>query len=141
MPLQKSRRRRARSFSTPWRLRMTGWLALNLSATSCAEAKDVGETTVGLDVAGTWRTTGLGWTFGAEGTDSMGRSLGGRGRTADTSPTGSGGGGGAAGRVRGTVSRTGRAGAAVRVTVWAGADRAGAERAAAISRGSRAGAT
>src|SRR5215207_5445209 len=57
MPLQKSRSRRDSSRSTPWRFRITGWEALNLSATSCAWLNDFGEITEGLAWADTARTT------------------------------------------------------------------------------------
>ena len=47
------------SLSTPWRFRITGWDALNLSATSWAWLNDFGEITEGLAWADTARTTDL----------------------------------------------------------------------------------
>src|SRR3954469_2588082 len=83
MPLQKSRSRRDSSRSTPWRLTMTGWFALNLSATSCALLKVLGETTTGLALAATVRTADLG--LDGSGELSTERSFGGRVRTTDPS--------------------------------------------------------
>ena len=52
-------RRRARSRSAPCRFMITGWLPLNLSATSCASLNEIGVTTWGftLDATGMGRTT------------------------------------------------------------------------------------
>src|SRR5713101_5073611 len=44
-PLEKSISRRCNSRGRPWRFRMTGWLALRRSPTSCASLKPCGSTT------------------------------------------------------------------------------------------------
>ena len=57
-PLEKSIRRRCSSRLTPWRLRITGWLALSRSPTSWASLKPWGSTTcTRADVDGIARTT------------------------------------------------------------------------------------
>src|SRR5690606_10336849 len=88
MPLQKSRSRRDSSLSTPWRFKITGWEALNLSATSCAWLNDFGEITEGLAWADTARTTDL--VLGGGGAASPRDD--GRVRAADCSATGAGAG-------------------------------------------------
>src|SRR5215213_2619969 len=117
MPLQKSSNRRDRSFSTPCRLRMTGWLALKRSATSWAWLNDLGAMTDGFAFAATGRTTGFG--FGGGGGASP-RLVGGIVRTAVPSLAAGSTGGGGAGRLcarTGAGSRVGR--------VWVGGGGAG----------------
>src|SRR4051794_33545353 len=89
MPLQKSRSRRDSSRSTPCRLRITGWEALNLSATSWAWLKDFGEITEGLAWADPARPPDFDWGGGGAASP---RDAEGRVRTADCSATGSGAG-------------------------------------------------